>query len=375
MPATTRVDRRPPGSWRAALAGLGLVMWAALLGGPPTPAGAATPTTVAPTRTTTSTTVPGPVTLTVADQDGVLQALFATTGQLAGAGYTVEWADEPTGTAALAAEGAGAVDVAVVGDTPVIFAQAAGMPVAVVAVQSLAPARDARVAVVVPTASTVTSTRDLAGRTVAVTPGSVGQYLLARALARAGLAYRSVHPSPVDPSQAAAAVAAGTVDAAAVSQPYLAELVHGGQVRVLVPGSPLVKCWAYVVTSRAALGQPAERPAVLDFVRRLVNAERLAAAERPLAAATWATQDQLSAAVATAALGQTTATGLKVTPAVLAYQQAEADLLHHDGLVAGRLDTAREFALAVNRLVVADRVPVVPQTTTTTTGAAGPSPP
>jgi len=378
--AGDRPGRRPPvsraGTGRrtqprvgAVLAGL-LASAALGLAGPGGAGASGTPPAGAPA---TTTTVPGPVTLTVADQEGVLQALFATTDQLAGAGYTVEWVDEPSGAAVLADEATGAVDVGVVGDTPVVFAQAARSPVYVVAVQSLGPAHSSTQAIVVPATSPVHSVKDLAGRTVAVTPGSVGQYLLARALARAGLPYRSVHADPLDPAQAAAAVSAGTVGAAAVGQPELAGLEQGGHVRVLVGGWPLISDWADVVASPDAVDQASERPAVLDFVRRLVNAETLAGRERPALASAWAAQDQLPAAVASAALGRTTATGLKITPAALAYQQAEADLLFRDRLVDRHLDTAREFSTVLNRLVVARRVPVVRPTTTTS--SAGPSSP
>ena len=352
----------------AALTGLVVSVALGLVG--PTGAGASgSPRSGTPT---TTTTVPGPVTLAVADQDGLLQALFAATDQLAGADYTVQWVDAPSGAAVLADEVSGVVDVGVVGDTPVVFAQAARSPVSVVAVQSLGPAHRSTQAIVVPASSPVHSVEDLSGRTVAVTPGSVGQYLLVRALARAGVAYRSVHVVPLDPAPAAAAVTARTVDAAAVGQPELAGLEQAGHVRVLVGGWPLIRDWADVAVGPGALGQPAERPAVLDFVRRLVNAETLAGRARPALASAWAAQDQLSAAVATAALGRTTVTGLKVTPAVLAYQQTEADLLYRDGLVSRRLDAAREFSRTLNRLVVTRRVPVVPTTTTTAVGPSSP---
>ena len=265
---------------------------AAGAGAGPAVAGASgTPTAAASTATTAPTSTPNPaapVTLQVADQEGLLQALFAVGGRLAGAPYTVQWMTEPSAPAVIDAEAAGSVDVGLVDSATLVFAQANGAAVTAVAATDPPGGGSANCALVVPTRSSAVRTDQLRGRTVAFTPGSVGEYLLARALSQAGLGYGAVIHSVTGPAGAAAALTAGRVDAAVLGQPELAEALAGGTARVLVPGAPLIHGRNFLVASRSALADPGERAAVVDFARRL-DAADVTSAEHPApVAVSWA---------------------------------------------------------------------------------------
>jgi NitT/TauT family transport system substrate-binding protein len=66
----------------------------------------------------------------------------------------------------------------------------------------------------------IKSVKDLKGKKVAVEEGTVDHFLLVLALKRAGMSIKDVQLVPLETSKAAAAFAAGTVDATAVFAPF-----------------------------------------------------------------------------------------------------------------------------------------------------------
>jgi sulfonate transport system substrate-binding protein len=322
------------------------------------------PAAAAPVAPTTTTTALAPVTLVVGDQWGELQALFQASGQLGGASYTVQWAPVASGPALLAAEAAGSVDVGLSGGTALLFAQAQRLAVRAVAAQTLA-GRTPAWGLVAPTGSPVTSVRSLRGRAVGVTEGSDGEAFLVAEMARAGLAPSAVRMVDEPPGSAGAALAGRSVDAAVVGQPELAAFQTGGQAKVVEEGSAPGRR-VFLVASQAALSDPGRRAAVVDLVRRIVNAEAALGHQLGRATSAWASTGEFSPALAAAALGRTTASGVALSASVRAAQQTEADALWRAGILHRHLSTAAEFDPAANRAIGAARVPGLPLPTTTT---------
>src|SRR3979411_3307165 len=125
-------------------------------------------------------------------------------------GYKVSWTEFPSGAPLLAALNAGAIDFGVAGETPPIFAQAAGAPLVYLAYDPPAPQGEA---ILVPKDSTFNSVADLKGKRVALNKGSNVHYLLVKALEKAGLKYTDIQPVFLEPSDALSAFERGAVDA------------------------------------------------------------------------------------------------------------------------------------------------------------------
>jgi NitT/TauT family transport system substrate-binding protein len=77
------------------------------------------------------------------------------------------------------------------------------------------------------------SIADLQGRPVAITPSTLGPYVLSQALRRHGLSLMDVQLRPMPLESMAAALNSGTVDAAALFPPFSDQAMAGGKVRPL----------------------------------------------------------------------------------------------------------------------------------------------
>ena len=184
-------------------------------------------------------------------------------------GVTLEWALFPSGPPMLEAMAAGAVDFGATGDTPPIFAQAAGAPLVYAAFQPLTGVGEG---VIVPPNSPLTTGKDLKGKRVAVTKGSSSHLLLIRALRSAGLDWGDITPAFLTPSDAAGAFGSGSIDAWAVWDPYLALAQKTQKARVLVSGAGLARSDAfYLASAKLAHDSP-------DVLRDFLNALRVEAA-------------------------------------------------------------------------------------------------
>ena len=155
--------------------------------------------------------------------------------RLAEQGVKVTWTEFPGGPQLLEGLNVGSVDFGVTGETPPVFAQAAGADLLYVAYEPPAPTSEA---ILVPKGSSLTSVADLKGKKVALNKGSNVHYLLVRALEDAGLSINDVTPVYLPPADARAAFERGSVDAWAVWDPYfaIAEKRHNGRVLTTTEG-------------------------------------------------------------------------------------------------------------------------------------------
>jgi sulfonate transport system substrate-binding protein len=131
----------------------------------------------------------------------------------------IKWIDFQFGPPLLEAINVGSVDFGYVGDTPPIFAQAAGARIRyVAAVKSDGNTQ----AIVVPQDSPIKTLADLKGKRIAFGKGSSAHNLLVAALEKAGLTWSDITPAPLAPADATAAFVKGSVDAWSIWDPYLA---------------------------------------------------------------------------------------------------------------------------------------------------------
>ena len=117
-------------------------------------------------------------------------------------GYTVTWTEFPSGPPILEAINVGAIDFGNTGETPPVFAQAAGAPIRYVAYEPPAPTGEA---ILVPQNSPLKTVADLKGKKVAFNKGSNVHYLLVKALEKADVNYTDITPTFLAPADARAA--------------------------------------------------------------------------------------------------------------------------------------------------------------------------
>lgn len=152
-------------------------------------------------------------------------------------GYTVEWTEFPGGPQLLEALNAGAVDFGSTGETPPIFAQAAGAQLIYVAHEPPAPRGEA---ILVPKDSPIKTVADLKGKNIALNKGSNVHYLLVRALEEAGLKYEDIQTSFLPPADGRAAFEQGSVDAWVIWDPFQAAAEVAIEARELRNGEGIV---------------------------------------------------------------------------------------------------------------------------------------
>lgn len=167
--------------------------------------------------------------------------------RLAEQGVEVKWTEFPGGPQLLEGLNVGSVDFGVTGETPPVFAQAAGADLLYVAHEPPAPTGEA---ILVPKDSPIKSVAELKGKKVALNKGSNVHYLLVRALEDAGLKYGDVTPVYLPPADARAAFERGSVDAWVIWDPFQSAAEKQLQARTLRDGSGLVDNHQFYLATR-----------------------------------------------------------------------------------------------------------------------------
>ncbi|WP_157218873.1 ABC transporter substrate-binding protein [Flavisphingomonas formosensis] len=278
--------------------------------------------------------------LHVGSQRGGTKALMLASGALDGAPYRIEWSEFPAAQHLLEAIGGGAVDVGLTGDAPFMFAYQSGSPVKAVGAQE-APERPAgALAIVVPAGSPVRTLADLKGKTIATTRGSVGHYLVVRALAAAHLPLDYVKLSFLAPGDAKAAFSSGSIDAWSIWVPYLsaATLEHA---RTIVDGRGLVRGIGFDVANDSAAA--AKREILADFLKREAKALDWAATHKDAYGDLLAKETGLPQAIARDYAEKNQRLRVPIDAALIAEQRQVLEDFTAAGAVAGKRDLNAAF--------------------------------
>ena len=182
-------------------------------------------------------------------------------------GYSVTWIEFPSGPPLLEAINVGAVDFGNTGESPPIFAQAAGAPIRYVAYEPPAPRGEA---ILIPNDSPLQSVADLRGKKVALNKGSNVHYLLVKALERAGVKYSDITPVFLAPADARAAFERRSVDAWAIWDPFQAAAETASEAKTLVDGTDTVSNYQFYLSSQKFLeSDPRAIDAILAELREV----------------------------------------------------------------------------------------------------------
>lgn len=224
------------------------------------------------------------VTLRVGDQKGASHSLLRAAG-LDDFPYKVEWATFTSGPPLLEALSADAIDIGGVGNTPPLFAAAAGADIKLIAASQGNVESDALV--VLPN-SPLQSRDQLRGRKIAVAKGSSAHGQILQTLAAVGLTPNDVELVFLQPADALGAFKQGAVDAWAIWDPYFAQVQLEAGARSIADGrGGGANGYSFQAASTAALADARRNSVIADYLTRLAKANRFSDANREKRAQTW----------------------------------------------------------------------------------------
>jgi len=262
----------------------------------------------------------------------LLKSSGALEKRLAEQGVTVKWTEFPAGPQLLEGLNVGSVDFGTTGETPPVFAQAAGADLQYVAFEPPAPFSEA---ILVPKDSPLKSVAELKGKKIALNKGSNVHYLLVRALEDAGLKITDITPVYLPPADARAAFERGSVDAWVIWDPFQAAAENQLQARTLRDGEGLVNNLQFYLTSRPfAEKHPDVVVALVDEIRKIGEWTR---ANTDAATAQVAPLLGLSPEITRVAVERQSYGAQLITPEVVEAQQQIADTFSDLKLIPKRL--------------------------------------
>ncbi|MFO1069781.1 MAG: sulfonate ABC transporter substrate-binding protein [Geminicoccaceae bacterium] len=243
-------------------------------------------------------------------------------------GVSVTWTEFQFGPPLLEALGLGSIDFGTTGDSPPIFAQAAGAKLLYVAAQ---PAAGSGAGILLPKGSTIQSLAELKGKRVAFAKASSAHNLTIAALQKAGLTYADIEPVFLPPADARAAFSTGKVDAWTIWDPFFAVAESGEGVRVLALASDIVAQNSFFLGNRAYTeANPTIIKAVIEELQAVAT---WAADHRPEVAEAWSQATGVDLAAQQRAVARTDFAVTPVTDKIAAEQQAVADRFLSLGLI------------------------------------------
>ena len=163
-------------------------------------------------------------------------------------GTRLKWVEFPAGPQILEALAVDSLDFGFTGDTPPVFAQAAGKDIWYA---GLEPPKPTSSAILVPADSPIRTLADLKGKRVGFQKGSSAHFLVVRGVEKGGLQWSDITPVYLTPSDGRAAFERGALDAWGIWDPYYAAAEIDGRARVLSTGVGLTSNNSYYLASRA----------------------------------------------------------------------------------------------------------------------------
>src|SRR5882757_442507 len=161
-------------------------------------------------------------------------------------GIEVKWVEFSSGPPMLEAMNVGSIDYGAVGDSPPVFAQAAGAAIVYAAGQPVTNGQG----ILVPQNSAIRSIADLKGKRVGFTKGSSAHNIVVQTLEKAGLTYADITPVYLTPPDAGPAFANGSIDAWAIWDPYFAIGESKQNGRILVNAYEITRTNSFYIANR-----------------------------------------------------------------------------------------------------------------------------
>lgn len=243
-------------------------------------------------------------------------------------GIPVQWIEFPAGPQLLEALNAGSIDIGSVGDSPPVFAQAAGTQLIYVAASKGNPESQG---ILVPANSTIKTVAELKGKKVAHNRGSSTHYLLVKALEEVGLKPSDIQEVNLPPGDARVAFETGKIDAWAIWDPFFTVARQNGGAKLIRDGQGLGYGRGFYLASKALVNNRAEvLKGLLDELQRIElwskdNSDEVAKFIAPLIGLDLEIQKQISK--------RSTYGLLPITDEIINDQQKVADTFFQLGLI------------------------------------------
>ena len=251
-------------------------------------------------------------------------------------GVSVRWVEFSAGPQLLEALGAGSLDFGMTGDTPPIFAQAAGRDVLYVGNETPKPHSSA---VLISPDSNIVSLSGLRGKRVAFQKGSSAHYLVLRALEKAGLRLSDIQPVYLAPADARAAFERHSVDAWAIWDPYWAAAATDSRAKVLATGEGLADDVSFYESSPMFAREHAD--VIQGLFDAINDADRYVQSHPSEAASLLAAATGLDPQSASHFLERRRQSPVSpLNPAAVAGQQAIADAFAKEGILPRQIKVA-----------------------------------
>jgi len=259
--------------------------------------------------------------LVIARQQAVLEKRFAVRQ------IGVKWIEFTSGPPLLEAMSIGSVDFGAVGDTPPIFAQAAGANIVYAAGQKITNGQG----ILVPQTSTIHTIAELKGKRVGFTKGSSAHNVVIQTLEKAGLTYGDITPVYLTPPDAGPAFANGSIDAWAVWDPYFAigEVRQNG--RILINAHEVTKSNSFFIANRDF--SRSQSALLADVIVKVGEAAVWAEANRTSVAKSLAEVTGVPLEIQTVAANRASFLIGAMTDDIIETQQGVADRFHKLGLI------------------------------------------
>ncbi|MHC2710628.1 sulfonate transport system substrate-binding protein [Bradyrhizobium diazoefficiens] len=178
--------------------------------------------------------------LVITRQQAALEKHFAALG------IEVKWVEFSSGPPMMQAMNVGSVDYGAVGDSPPVFAQAAGAAIVYAAGQPITNGQG----ILVPKDSPIRAIAELKGKRVGFTKGSSAHNIVVQTLEKAGLTYADITPVYLTPPDAGPAFANGSIEAWAIWDPYFAIGETRQNGRILINAREVTKTNSFYIANR-----------------------------------------------------------------------------------------------------------------------------
>jgi sulfonate transport system substrate-binding protein len=254
-------------------------------------------------------------------------------------GYKVEWPEFAAGPQELEAINAGGLDIAFTAESPLIFSQAAGIPLVYLAATS---SDGQTISLLVPTNSNFKNVKDLKGKKVAFQKASIGHYLLVRALEKAGMKLNDVQSVFLAPPDANVAFNQGRVDGWFIWEPFVTRNVQNKVGRVLVDGSNGLRDTSNFISSSRKFYE--ENPQVIKIILEELQKAEIWSKDHPQEIAKLlAPVTKLDPPTLEKMHSKYDFTLIPITNEVIQKQQQVADLWYRLGLIPKKVNVKEDF--------------------------------
>ncbi len=282
--------------------------------------------------------------LRVANQKSSIKLLLEAAGELDDVPYEIDFSEFPAAAPLGEALNAGAVDIGGLGDAPYVFALGAGAPLKVVEIIK----RDGRytTSILVPKDSPLKTVADLKGQRIVTNRGSIGHFLVIRALREAGLKTSDVTFVNLLPTDARSALESGAADAWSTWDPYTTIAITQNGARILRSSDDLLTNHFYLAATQTAVDD--KRVQLEDFVKRVERAFLWANDHHQAYAEAQARVTGLPVEVHLESVKATVHSRAEITDEVIAGLQQVSDIYLEEGVLSRAVDVSQGFDPSFN---------------------------